>query len=83
MKKDIHPNYRTVVFMDMSSNHKFVTRSTVDTRETIEHEGQTLPLVKLEVSSMSHPFYTGKNVFVDTAGRVEKFQKRFGVKEKK
>ncbi|TAG86022.1 MAG: type B 50S ribosomal protein L31 [Bacteroidetes bacterium] len=83
MKKDIHPNYRTVVFMDMSSNHKFVTRSTVETRETIEHEGQTYPLIKLEVSSMSHPFYTGKNVFVDTAGRVEKFQKRFGTKEKK
>jgi large subunit ribosomal protein L31 len=83
MKKDIHPNYRDVVFMDMSSNHKFFTRSTVETRDTIEIEGVTYPLVKLEVSSMSHPFYTGKNVFVDTAGRVEKFQKRFGQREKK
>jgi large subunit ribosomal protein L31 len=84
MKKDIHPDYREVVFMDMSNSHKFITRSTIDTRgETIDVDGTTYPLVKLEVSSVSHPFYTGKNVFLDTAGRVEKFQKRFGQREKK
>ena len=77
MKKDIHPNYRNVVFMDMSVNTKFITRSTVQTSDTIEIDGVSYPLVKLEVSSESHPFYTGKKVFLDTAGRVEKFNKRF------
>jgi large subunit ribosomal protein L31 len=81
MKKDIHPNYREVVFWDLSSDFKFVTRSTIDTSETITWEdGKTYPVYKVEVSSQSHPFYTGKNVLVDTAGRVDKFRKRYGQK---
>lgn len=80
MKKDIHPEYKEVVFWDMSSDYKFISRSTVQTKETIEHEGKTYPVVKLEVSSQSHPFYTGKNVMLDTAGRVDKFMKRYGKK---
>ncbi len=81
MKKGIHPDYREVVFHDLSSDYKFLTRSTVQTKDTIEFEGQTYPLVKIEVSSQSHPFYTGKNVLLDTAGRVDKFRKRYGTKE--
>jgi large subunit ribosomal protein L31 len=78
MKKEIHPDYREVVFLDTTSDHKFITRSTIKTNDTIQWEdGKTYPLVKLEVSSASHPFYTGKNIFVDTAGRVEKFMKRY------
>ena len=78
MKKGIHPEYRNVVFHDLSSDYKFVTRSTVQTKDTMEYEGQTYPLVKLEVSSQSHPFYTGKNVLLDTAGRIDKFRKKYG-----
>lgn len=81
MKKGIHPDYRDVVFHDLSSDYKFLTRSTVQTKDSIEYEGQTYPLVKIEVSSQSHPFYTGKNVLLDTAGRVDKFRKRYGTKE--
>jgi large subunit ribosomal protein L31 len=81
MRKDIHPQYREVVFHDLSSDYKFVTRSTVSTPDTMEFEGKTYPLVKIEVSSQSHPFYTGKNVLLDTAGRVDKFRKRYGTKE--
>ena len=82
MKKDIHPDYREVVFWDLSSDDKFVTRSTIQTNETIEWEdGKQYPVYKVEVSSKSHPFYTGKNVLVDTAGRVDKFRKRYGNKE--
>lgn len=81
MKKGIHPDYREVVFHDLSSDYKFLTRSTVQTKDTIEFEGQTYPLVKIEVSSQSHPFYTGKNVLLDTAGRVDKFRKRYGTKD--
>ncbi|WP_026135909.1 type B 50S ribosomal protein L31 [Nafulsella turpanensis] len=78
MKKDIHPQYRDVVFYDTSSEYKFMTRSTISTSDTIEWEdGKTYPLVKIEVSSASHPFYTGKKLFVDTAGRVEKFNQRY------
>jgi large subunit ribosomal protein L31 len=77
MKKDIHPNYREVVFWDTSNDSKFLTRSTVETTDTVEFEGKTYPAYKVEVSSESHPFYTGKKVFVDTAGRVEKFNKRY------
>lgn len=80
MKKDIHPEYREVVFHDLSSDYKFVTRSTVQSKDTMEFEGKTYPLVKIEVSSQSHPFYTGKNVLLDTAGRVDKFRKRYGQK---
>jgi large subunit ribosomal protein L31 len=77
MKKDIHPNYREVVFLDTTSSVQFITRSTINTRDTVDIDGVTYPLVKLEVSSASHPFYTGKNVFLDTTGRVEKFQKKY------
>ena len=78
MKEGIHPNYREVVFQDMSNDYKFVTRSTVETRETINFEGKEYPLVKLEVTAESHPFYTGKHKIVDTAGRVEKFRQKYG-----
>lgn len=78
MKKDIHPDYKPVVFYDTSSETKFMTQSTMTSGETIEWEdGNTYPLIKVEVSSASHPFYTGKKLFVDTAGRVEKFNKRY------
>ena len=78
MKKDIHPEYRDVVFQDTSSGFKFLTRSTLKASETIQWEdGKTYPVVKVEVSSASHPFFTGKNLLVDTAGRVEKFNKRY------
>ena len=78
MKKGIHPEYREVVFMDVQSDFKFLTRSTMKTDEKIKWEdGKEYPLVKVEVSSASHPFYTGKKIFVDTAGRVEKFNLRY------
>ncbi|ARS37506.1 type B 50S ribosomal protein L31 [Pontibacter actiniarum] len=78
MKKGIHPEYRQVVFQDMTSDFKFITRSTMTSEETITMEdGKEYPVIKVEVSSASHPFYTGKNIFVDTAGRVEKFNKRY------
>jgi len=78
MKKGIHPdNYRMVVFKDMSNDHTFMTRSTVNTKDSIEIDGTTYPLVKLEISNTSHPFYTGKMKLVDTAGRVDKFKKRY------
>lgn len=78
MKKDIHPEYRDVVFHDVSCDFKFITRSTIATRETIMFEGKEYPLVKVEVSAESHPFYTGKYKIVDTAGRVEKFRQKYG-----
>lgn len=78
MKKDIHPkNYRLVAFKDMSNEHVFITKSTVNTRETIEFEGTEYPLVKVEISNTSHPFYTGKMKLVDTAGRVDKFMTKY------
>ena len=80
MKEGIHPDYREVLFHDMSNDFKFITRSTIGTRETGEFEGKQYPLVKIEVSSESHPFYTGKHKIVDTAGRVEKFRNKFGSK---
>ena len=80
MKEGIHPNYREVVFQDMSNDFKFITRSTIQTRETIELDGKSYPLAKIEVSSESHPFYTGQQKIMDTAGRVEKFNKKFGAR---
>jgi large subunit ribosomal protein L31 len=78
MKKEIHPNnYRIVAFKDMSNEHVFLTRSTVNTKETIEIDGVEYPLYKMEISSTSHPFYTGKMKLVDTAGRVDKFMNRY------
>ena len=79
MKSEIHPDYRTVVFQDTSSDFSFLTRSTIQTDDTIEWEdGETYPLAKVEISSASHPFFTGKQKLVDTGGRVERFQKRYG-----
>lgn len=82
MKKDLHPsNYRLVVFKDMSNDYAFVTKSCVDTKETITWEdGNEYPLVKLEISHTSHPFYTGKMKLVDTAGRIDKFRSRYNKK---
>lgn len=79
MKPDIHPTYRPVVFQDSSSDFRFLTKSTIETSETIEWEdGETYPLAKVDISSASHPFYTGKQILVDTTGRVERFRKRYG-----
>ncbi|MBO4691896.1 MAG: type B 50S ribosomal protein L31 [Bacteroidales bacterium] len=78
MKKSLHPEtYRLVAFKDMSNDEVFITRSCEATKETIEIDGQTYPLVKVEISSSSHPFYTGKMKLVDTAGRVDKFYSRY------
>jgi len=84
MKKDIHPGgYRFVVFRDMSNGTSFLTRSSAPSRETIKWEdGNEYPLIKLEISNTSHPFFTGKNVLVDTAGRIDKFKKRYEKKAK-
>ena len=79
MKPEIHPKYQPVVFQDISCDFKFLTRSTLTSKETITWEdGKEYPLVKLEISSKSHPFYTGKQKLMDTAGRVDKFRKRYG-----
>lgn len=79
MKADIHPKYNTVVFQDVSSEFSFLTRSTLSSKETIKWEdGETYPLIKVEVSSHSHPFYTGKHKVMDTGGRIDKFRRRFG-----
>ena len=83
MKKDIHPDYRQVVFMDTTTGYQFLSGSTKHSNETVEFEGETYPLVKLEISSTSHPFYTGKSKLVDTAGRVDKFMSRYGDRKKK
>jgi len=79
MKKDIHPSdYRFVVFQDMSNGYSFITKSTAKTKDSIKWEdGNEYPLVKLEISHMSHPFYTGKMKLVDSAGRVDKFKNRY------
>ena len=78
MKADIHPNYRDVVFEDVTSDFKILTRSTMATKETITWtDGNEYPLVKVEISSASHPFYTGKHKVIDTSGRIDKFQKRY------
>ncbi|TRZ43680.1 type B 50S ribosomal protein L31 [Robertkochia solimangrovi] len=78
MKKDIHPeNYRLVAFKDMSNEDVFITKSTADTRESIEIDGVEYPLIKLEISRSSHPYYTGKSKLVDTAGRIDKFKNKY------
>ena len=78
MKADIHPQDKDVVFQDVTSNFAFLTRSTLASKETIKWEdGQEYPLLKVEISSASHPFYTGKQKLVDTSGRVDKFRKRY------
>ena len=79
MKSEIHPEYREVVFQDLSSDLVFKSRSTVQTRDTIKWEdGEEYPLVKVEVSSKSHPFYTGKHKIMDSGGRVDRFKQRYG-----
>ena len=82
MKKGLHPeNYRFVVFKDMSNGHSFISRSTAATKETVKWEdGTEYPLIKLEISSMSHPFFTGQKMLVDTAGRIDKFKKKYAKK---
>ncbi|MEO6915378.1 MAG: type B 50S ribosomal protein L31 [Chitinophagaceae bacterium] len=79
MKQDIHPkNYRFVVFKDMSNGTSFLSRSTAGSKETMAWEdGKEYPLIKLEISNTSHPFFTGKSMLVDTAGRIDKFKKRY------
>ena len=78
MKKEIQPeSYRLVAFKDMSNDDIFITKSTVETKETIEVEGVEYPLVKLEISRTSHPYYTGKSKLIDTAGRIDKFKNKY------
>ena len=78
MKADIHPEYRDVVFQDISSDFSFLTRSTIRSKESIKWEdGNEYPLIKIEVSSASHPFYTGKHKILDSGGRVDKFRRRY------
>tara|TARA_B100001248_G_C26993340_1_gene280048 strand:+ start:168 stop:434 length:267 start_codon:yes stop_codon:yes gene_type:complete len=84
VKKDIHPeNYRLVVFQDSSCDYQFMTRSTIDTDQTIKwKDGKEYPLYKLEISDKSHPFFTGTQNLVDTAGRIEKYMKKYNLSEK-
>jgi large subunit ribosomal protein L31 len=77
MKTDIHPDYAAVVFRDLASGATFLTRSTVTSAKTIELDGETYPVIDVEISSESHPFYTGKQRIMDSAGRVEKFNSRY------
>ena len=78
MKKNIHPdNYRVVAFKDMSNEDVFLTKSTADTTETLDVDGVEYPLIKMEISRTSHPFYTGKSKLVDTAGRIDKFKTKY------
>jgi large subunit ribosomal protein L31 len=83
MKQGLHPeNYRLVVFRDMSNGESFLSRSTANSKETVKWEdGNEYPVIKLEISNTSHPFYTGKNMLVDTAGRIDKFKKRYEKKK--
>lgn len=84
MKKGIHPNYRFVVFRDVATGEEFLTRSTVETKETtVWKDGKEYPLYKLEVSAYSHPFFTGRIRYVDTAGRIEKFKQKYAKYQKK
>jgi large subunit ribosomal protein L31 len=77
MKSGIHPEYRQIVFRDLASGETFLTRSTASSDKTIELDGATYPVIDIEISSASHPFYTGKQRILDSAGRVEKFNQRF------
>ena len=77
MKSDIHPDYQAIVFRDLASGETFLTRSTLTSDKTIELDGETYPVVDVEISSASHPFYTGKQRILDSAGRVEKFNTRY------
>ena len=77
MKKEIHPAYQEVLFVDSSTGHKFVVGSTIKSKETAEFEGKTYPMIRLPISSASHPFYTKVNQFVDAEGRLDKFAKKY------
>jgi len=81
MKADIHPEYRFVVFRDISADFQFLTKSCVQTRDTTDFEGEEYPLVTIDISSESHPFYTGTQKLLDTEGRVERFYKKYGFKQ--
>jgi large subunit ribosomal protein L31 len=82
MKADIHPKYHPVVFQDVTTDFSFLTRSTMKSKETVKWEdGKEYPLVKIDISSASHPFYTGKHKIVDTGGRVDKFNRRYAAKK--
>ena len=82
MKNGIHPDYHSIVFRDRSANFAFLTKSTLTSNQTIEWEdGNTYPVIDVEISSASHPFYTGKSRVVDTAGRVEQFRRRYGAND--
>lgn len=81
MKPDIHPEYRYVVFRDVSADFEFLTRSTMPSKETTEFNGQEYPLIRLDISSESHPFYTGNQKLLDTAGRVDKYYRKYGFKK--
>jgi large subunit ribosomal protein L31 len=81
MKKDIHPNFQDVVFKDVSCDFSFLGKSTMGSKETIKWEdGKTYPMIKVEISSASHPFYTGKQRVLDTEGRIDRFKKKYGRK---
>ena len=80
MKKDIHPDYRQVVFMDTTTGYQFLSGSTKHSNETVEFEGETYPLIRVEISSDSHPFYTGRQKFTQADGRVDRFNKKYGLK---
>ncbi len=80
MKKDIHPEFRQVVIRDVSCNWELITYSTAKAKETIEKDGVKYPLIKIDISSASHPFYTGQQRMMDTEGRAEKFRKKYGKK---
>ncbi|WP_328914884.1 MULTISPECIES: type B 50S ribosomal protein L31 [unclassified Streptomyces] len=83
MKPGIHPTYHQVVFRDRAADYAFLTRSTATSEKTVEWEdGRTYPVIDVEISSVSHPFYTGKSRVLDTAGRVERFQRRYGEKRR-
>ncbi|ALN56283.1 MULTISPECIES: type B 50S ribosomal protein L31 [Lysobacter] len=81
MKAGIHPEYRDVVFQDVTTDFQILTRSTLSSKETIKLDGAEYPLIKVDISSASHPFYTGKHKIMDTSGRVDKFRKRYGAQK--
>ncbi|MBW2253466.1 MAG: type B 50S ribosomal protein L31 [Deltaproteobacteria bacterium] len=81
MKPEIHPKYRHVVFRDVSCDFEFLTQSTIQTKKTTTYEGKEYPLVGIDISSQSHPFYTGTQKILDTAGRVERFYRKYGFKQ--
>lgn len=80
MRADIHPEYREVVFQDTAAGWSFITRSTIDTKETTTIDGVEYPLKRIEISAASHPYYTGQMKIVDTAGRVDRYKRRYGAK---